>query len=233
MNDLGELEKSLNDMDLLTSEENLRDDAMGSVPEEGLLDQSSSKEDTDKTGNTTDKADARKPRPAPKSRKVPNLLSGPALIPGPVTPNFTPACAPDFADMFGKNQMGIFPQFMLATNHILEDAEESESRLNFVLEAMEKAVGLPPLLIDPDFLRQEQNRDSRYRRDRYRQTRPQRPTPDQPQKTFKSSETNFPSLDGSKEQTAMDISTPSPGRKKWTKFPSKNCQIKKMSLTSL
>lgn len=232
MNDLDELEKSLNDMDLLTSGENLRDHAMGSVPEEGLLDQSTSKEDTDKTGNTTDTADARKTRPAPKSRKVPNLLSGPALIPGPVTPNFTPACAPEFSDMFGKNQMAIFPQFMLATNHILEDAGESESRLNFVLEAMEKAVGLPPLLIDPDFLK-EQNRDSRYRRDRYRQTRPQRPPPDQPQKTFKSSETNFPSLDGSREQTTVDISTPSPGRKKWTKFPSKNCQIKKMSLTSL
>lgn len=237
MNDQDESNMDIVNDDSGESRDKQREEVMGSVPEDSLLGTTESADRKETSIDAVETSECRRLRTNQKSRKVPNLLSGPALIPGPVTPNVAPVGAPDLSYMLGKShQFAIFPQFMLSTNHITEDPDESESRMNFVREAMEKAVGLPPLLIDPNMLKQEQMRERRYRRDRYRREpiRPQSSREEEEEKkSFKNSENDFPILDGPRETENIETTTPSPPRKKWSKFPSKNCQIKKMSLTSL
>ena len=131
--------------------------------------------------------------------------------------------------------MAIFPQFMIAPNLT---GGESDDKITFVREAMEKAVGLPPLIFEPSQIQVETPKDRKNQRrgDRSRResltSRPQRVSDKVDASSFKPSDSDFPTLD-SVMPDQFEITTPSPGRKKWVKFPSKNSQIKKISLTAL
>jgi len=78
----------------------------------------------------------------PPRRHVPNLLAGSPLISGPVTPHFAPCYPPMYLNQNQSNQgnMAIFPTFMLAPSIVAEGSEE------FVRQAMQNAIGLPPIL---------------------------------------------------------------------------------------
>jgi hypothetical protein len=211
---------------------------MDTVPEESLAG-SSKTYNSPETGLDFCEVPEMRRRIPPRSRRVPNLLSGPALLPGPVTPNFAPASPPILAEWNGRQQpIAIFPQFMIAPNLAVGDSEE---KITFVKEAMEKAVGLPPIVFDTSLGQVENLKDRRHhtRRDRYRRETIRAPPRSNEKATmtpFKSIESDFPALDGSMP-VEIDVGTPSPQaavrRTKWVKFPSKNSQIKKMSLPSL
>ena len=53
-------------------------------------------------------------RPRHQSKRVPNLLSGVPLLPGPVTPNFVPMCSPESTGFPQYQSVAMFPSFMLA-----------------------------------------------------------------------------------------------------------------------
>lgn len=78
----------------------------------------------------------------PTRKPVPNMLSGSPLLTGPVTPHFAPAHPPVYSNQYYAHQgnMAIFPTFMLAPSIVAEGSEE------FVRQAMQNAIGLPPIL---------------------------------------------------------------------------------------
>ncbi|TEB18594.1 hypothetical protein C9890_0358 [Perkinsus sp. BL_2016] len=199
---------------------------MESVPEESVVVLKKTESHTTINRDCFDGADSRRGRYSHKPRRVPNLLAGPALLPGPVTPNFAPSSAPEFPDWCVTRipQVAIFPQFMIAPS--LTDGE-SDDKITFVREAMEKAVGLPPLIFEPSQIQVDTAKDRKNQRrgDRSRRecltSRPQRNSDKNDASSFKSSEGDFPTLD-SVVPDQFEITTPSPGRKKWVKFPSKN-----------
>jgi hypothetical protein len=73
-------------------------------------------------------------------RQVPNLLSGAPLLSGPVTPHFAPQLSPLAYHSQCQPNMAIFPTFMLAPSMVAEGSEQ------FLREAMQNAIGLPPIL---------------------------------------------------------------------------------------
>ena len=78
----------------------------------------------------------------PTRKHVPNMLSGSPLISGPVTPHFAPIYPPAYPNQYSAHQgnMAIFPTFMLAPSIVAEGSED------FVRQAMQNAIGLPPIL---------------------------------------------------------------------------------------
>ena len=58
------------------------------------------------------------------AKRVPNLLAGAPLLPGPVTPNFVPHSAPDVSGLSYPPNMAfaVFPSFMLAPSVLPPDA---------------------------------------------------------------------------------------------------------------
>jgi hypothetical protein len=211
----------------------LEDRAIGTVPEDALPETMKTESNSTIALESPESLEA--PRRLPlRSRRVPNLLTGPALLPSPVTPNFSPASPPILGEWNGRiHSIAIFPQFMIAPNLTVGDSAE---KITFVKEAMEKAVGLPPIVFDSGNCHLETQKDRKYhqRRERYKKesNRAQRSYEKVNLPPFKSIETDFPALDGP-SKPEVDISTPSPHRKKWVKFPTKNSQIKKMSLASM
>ena len=170
-------------------------------------------------GSFTAKQDNRRPRNPPRSRRVPNLLSGPALIPGPMTPNMGP-----FHPPFGSgnwNQpapLAIFPNFMLAPS---VEEEADEKRAAFVREAMQRAVGLPPILVETSTYGQQ----SESRRPVKKMAKPKR-VPSKSPPRFDSAD--FPSLAA---EAAVSVTTPPVSKLKSSRFPSKN-QLKRITLFS-
>jgi hypothetical protein len=203
-------------------------DAMQTVPEEESFSTHAVLESSRQCIDGYEKGETRKPRNPYRSRRIPNLLSGPALIPGPVTPNFVPACSPELCCSGSYDSpIAIFPQFMLTPGVCLSLDDHDEGRATFLLEAMQKAVGLPPIVVDPCFSQDYSNRSRKGKRESrgkgLRQTPRPTPVTDERKQLFESIETDFPSL----EIRQPEVATPSP--KKWGKFPSKSSQLKRLS----
>lgn len=170
----------------------------------------------------TSKQDNRRPRIPPRSRRVPNLLSGPALIPGPMTPNIGPFHSP-FGNWNHAPAMPIFPNFML-TPSVAE--EEDEKRAEFMREAMQCAVGIPALLVDTSTYSMQQAEERRAGARAVKKAPKVKRVPSKSPPRFESAD--FPSLVPEK---AVPVSTPSPVKLKNARFPSKN-QLKKITLFS-
>lgn len=94
------------------------------------------------TRRTFDRASKPRNTTRPHRRQVPNLLEGSPLLSAPVTPHFTPSHSPAYLGQLYSNHgnMAIFPTFMLAPSIVAEGSEE------FMRQAMENAIGLPPII---------------------------------------------------------------------------------------
>jgi hypothetical protein len=98
------------------------------------------------------KLDNRRFRKGVRSRRVPNLLAGAPLIPGPITPSFVPSQSPycvPIPDLDQCAPLAIFPNFMLTPDSI---GEENDCT-NFMRELVHEALGLPRLLVDSSHIR--------------------------------------------------------------------------------
>lgn len=213
--------------------------SMRTVQEEGPGPQNTPNDTNSQGPDTFDKYESRRNRGHQRSRRVPNLLSGPPLIPGPVTPNFVPACSPEYCGLMNAEpQVAIFPQFML-TPSISEPADDhDEERTAFVIQAMQKAIGLPPIVFDPCVLQQWQpTRARKGRRERNKVDPPANKlrggSRETKSRSFEATEFEFPSLKVEQGCVYKEVATPSPLPMKRVKFPSKSSQLKKqLSQTS-
>lgn len=178
------------------------------------------------------KLDNRRFRKGGRSRRVPNLLAGAPLIPGPITPSFVPSQSPycvPIPDLDQCAPLGIFPNFMLTP----DSKDEEDDCTSFMRELVHEALGLPRVLVDSSHIRgyhsEETARNARIPSGRY-QDRPRAETPKKNpviQKRFEQNLEDFPLLGGSVSE--MEISTPSPPppKLKLVRFPSKSHQLKK------
>lgn len=176
--------------------------------------------------------DHRKYRKGTRSRRVPNLLMGAPLIPGPITPSFVPSLAP-YASSPEWEQSGtvaIFPNFMLSPE--VKDDDEGRSS-EFLREAVHNTLGFPRLVVDSTYVKGYSEavvaRNARAPSRLRPETPPRRRPPQAGQKRFESKPEDFPQLgsQSSEAVSGVEICTPSPLPKmKQARFPSKN-QLKK------
>lgn len=168
-------------------------------------------------------------RKGARSRRVPNLLAGTPLLPGPITPSFMPSNPPYFRTCSEGNhhsEVAIFPNFMLTPE------VNSDSGSDYMRETMQTTLGFPVLVADPSYINGLSSQETMARNARKSSTLGtprERPKIDNPQfrkksyiKRFEAKVDDFPQL-GDKD---VDITTPSPQRMKQARFPSKN-QLKK------
>lgn len=204
-----------------------------SVPEDDVMTTSPSEDFSKPFNEKSSKLENRKYRDPPRSRRVPNLLSGAPLIPGPMTPNFTTHGSPCCGSSQGQ-AVAIFPNFMLSPSVGLSEDCESSSE-DFMRTAMQCAIGIPPLVVDPVYLEEcfgvQMAIKNRVRRDKAKpakaagKTKVGPPTP-----AFESRAEDFPSLGGQENRpqqpTAVVETTTSRVKMAPIRFPSKN-QLKK------
>ena len=92
----------------------------GGVSNRGYRESSYGKSVLSETQNTNRLEERNRPRH--HSKRVPNLLAGTPLLPGPVTPNFVPIKSPEI-DVGGVSQhqpIVMFPSFMLGSGFLPE-----------------------------------------------------------------------------------------------------------------
>jgi len=200
-----------------------------SVPEDDVMTTSPSEDFSRRFNEKSSKLENRKYGDPPRSRRVPNLLSGAPLIAGPITPNFTPHGSPCCGSSQGQ-AVAIFPNFMLSPSVGLSEKCESNSE-DFMRTAMQCAIGIPPIVVDPVYLEEcfgrQMANNNRVRRDKPKpakaagKTKVGPPTP-----TFESRAEDFPSLGGQENRphqpTALVETTTSRVKIAPIRFSSKN-----------
>jgi hypothetical protein len=215
-----------------SSEKGIREDldrtACSSVPEDDVATTVPS-EGIGKALSEISRLDNRRSRNPPRPKRVPNLLSGTPLLPGPLTPYSGPQRSPFFSPS-PYQPIAIFPNFMLAPAE-----QEYRCSDDFERMAMQRAIGLPPIMVDPSFLEELENCNikTRNRRDRTKKSTGKSYSGARlPVPIFERKEEDFPSLDGrsllAEPERKRSETSCLPAKSKMTpvKFPSKN-QLKK------
>ena len=222
-----------------------------SVPEDDVVPECQVDDRSTQASEQFSGYESRKPRHPTRSRRVPNLLSGVPLIPGPMTPNFVPLGSPYSYPMSScgyAQSVAIFPNFMLTPS--VEFSEESQSSSDeFMRHAMQNAVGIPPIIVNTNFVLEDyisepkqrggssQGKRDKGKRDPISRCTPKavKPKPTAPvDSLFESRAEDFPSLgkgspsNKGPSDRVVEVMTPSPAKSKMSpaKFPSKN-QLKK------